>query len=170
MIIVIEGIDGSGKTTLAKYMAHRLGWQYRHYPYRLDSDLVKQNLQKAMAKDLLCNPPYRSQDWVLDRYLPSSHAYGMPSDLLDSLTAQLPKPDFSVLLDISAVMSVSRCQQRPDYDPLGYDLASVGKKQEIIDKYHELDFDLVINCNKFKPVTELYQLIASAYQSRRCCL
>ena len=78
MIIVVEGIDGTGKTTVSKKVADSIGFNYRHYPvdYPHWYNIV-QDKQKAMALDLLSNAvdPYTS--WILDRYLPSSKVYGM---------------------------------------------------------------------------------------------
>ena len=31
MIIVVEGADKTGKTTLAKDLADHLGWEYKHF-------------------------------------------------------------------------------------------------------------------------------------------
>jgi thymidylate kinase len=167
-IIVIEGIDGSGKTTLAKRLATELGYTYRHYPYDLDQKLANHNLQLAMAYDLIENPPTPDQDWVLDRYLPSSLVYGMPLNLYLQTANRLPMANISILLDVSAQVSLDRAIARAEVDPLGYDLASLGVKQELINGYHQLGWDIVINANLTQNMV-YSQLLTQLKEKRLCC-
>lgn len=167
-IIVIEGIDGSGKTTLAKQLAKELGYTYRHYPYQLDLKLAPVNLQLAMANDLLKNPPTPDQDWVLDRYLPSSLVYGMSLNLYLQTANSLPCADISILLDVSAKVSLERAIARAEFDPLGYDLASLGVKQELIDGYHKLGWDITLDANQ-TPDQVYSQLLTQVKAKRLCC-
>lgn len=167
-IIVIEGIDGSGKTTLAKALAKELGYNYRHYPYDLDKSLAQKNLQLAMAYDLVENKPDPKQDWVLDRYTQSSRVYGMPYNLYLQTVSRIPRADISVLLNVSANVSLERAIARGLDDPLGYDLASVGYKQELIDSYLKLNWDVIIDVDLLTP-QEVYTELLTQFKAKRLC-
>ena len=99
MIIVVEGIDGTGKTTVSKKVANSIGFNYRHYPvdYSYWYNIV-QDKQKAMALDLLSNAVDPYTNWILDRYLPSSKVYGMSYLLYNTVKNLIPPADYNILL------------------------------------------------------------------------
>ena len=145
MLIVIEGIDGSGKTTLAQRLSNAWGFEYRHYPFSLDPATASKNLQQAMFDDLVKHKPSAEFDWVVDRYTQSSYVYGMPSKLYQRLVTCVPTPDLTVYLDISPQESLDRCLRRGLPDPLGYDSASIVMRQDLINRYQELTWDIVLD-------------------------
>lgn len=50
MRIAIEGMDGSGKTTLSKILADRLGYEYVNKPFKFLFENL--NLSESELKDL----------------------------------------------------------------------------------------------------------------------
>lgn len=131
-IIVLEGLDGSGKTGLGLRLAEVLGYVYRHYP--VDLEKAKRtnpgkSLDFYMAVDMLMNPPDISQNWVLDRYYHSHTAYGGSySAFLEN--GQLPKPDYTFLLAVDPQTSFNRCSSRGDDTDI-----SVDQRKIILERY-----------------------------------
>lgn len=118
-LIVIEGIDGSGKTTLAQRIGKLLSSKFRvvvtQEPFTED---IKQLLEKYKWKDqvllaLLFSADRRihvewmrqqSADLVIsDRYFFSTIAYqsvGVDETWLEQLSSVFPRPDMTILLDV----------------------------------------------------------------------
>ena len=99
MIIVLEGVDGTGKTTVSERVANATGFNYRHYPvdYPYWYNITRDK-QTAMAVDLVVNSVYANENWILDRYLPSSRVYGMGKDLYNKIESLVPPADYNILL------------------------------------------------------------------------
>lgn len=138
-IIVLEGVDGSGKSTVTKMLADALGFQLRHYPVDLEKAREfspGSGTDFAMAVDMVTNPPLDG-DWVLDRYYYSHYAYG--GRFTPLLKRLLPKPDYSFLVDVDPIESFIRCQKRGNDTDI-----SVAKRQEVRSRYHELEFTHVL--------------------------
>lgn len=138
-IIVLEGLDGAGKSTVAKMLADAVGFQLRHYPVDIEKaklDYPSEDTDFAMAVDMITHIPSEG-DWVLDRYYHSHYAY--EGRYTPVLKRSLPKPDYSFLIDVDPLESFLRCQKRgKDTD------ISVAKRQEIRRRYHELEFTSVL--------------------------
>lgn len=99
MIIVLEGIDGTGKTTVSEKVANNTGFNYRHYPVNYSYWYnVTQDKHIAMAVDLVVNAVDASSDWILDRYLPSSRVYGMDHFLYNTIEYSVPSADYNIIL------------------------------------------------------------------------
>jgi len=116
-LIVVEGIDGTGKTTVAHRLARAIGGKYiRTPPPPFDS--ARQYVDKQGSLDTrflfyLCSVSYASdvirreltrRDVVCDRYLGSTIAYhralGLRLDWnMEELT--LVAPDYAFLLEVS---------------------------------------------------------------------
>lgn len=139
-IIVLEGLDGAGKSTVAKMLADALGYQLRHYPVDLEKALKfspASGTDFAMAVDMVTHPPTEG-DWVLDRYYHSHYAYG--GRFFETLKQDLPKPDYSFLIDVDPLDSFMRCLERGDDQDI-----SVQSRQDIRKRYHELEFTEVLS-------------------------
>jgi Thymidylate kinase len=141
-IIVIEGLDGAGKTTLATKLAEVLGYNYRHYPVDLEAAQKLhpgKNLDFYLIIDMLNNPPDPKQNWVVDRYYQSHGAYGgrycQTLTIALELTCMLPKPDFSFLLDVDPLESFNRCAA------IGKDTDITVKQREAIAERYRLDYE-----------------------------
>lgn len=127
MLIVIEGVDGAGKSTLALKLAHLLRYRYRHYPTSDIKQIPRYPRDAAYALDMVANPP-STDNMVVDRYYYSHIAYG--GKYGDYLKAKLPKPNLAFLINISAEESYQRCATRGD----DLDIKVEARKQ-IIDRY-----------------------------------
>lgn len=140
-IIVLEGLDGSGKTTLGKQLAKTLGFNYRHYPVGIERAKLyfpESPLDLAMAIDMLTHPPNDLEGgWVLDRYYYSHYAYG--GRFTDFLREVMPPPTYCFLLDVDPYDSYLRCQQRGDDTDI-----TIEKRQDIRNLYHDLPYSKVI--------------------------
>ena len=87
-IIIFEGLDGTGKTTIAKALAEKLNLQYfKNSMHGLDSMPEKykdrayfDNLLKYQAPLTLAflrQCLFKEKGIILDRFIPSEFAYGM---------------------------------------------------------------------------------------------
>jgi dTMP kinase len=120
--ILIEGIDGSGKTTLAKTLAEELNFYYLKFPTEF--------YYKNATKSALANAHLHMVDFynnaefilinnvVLDRYLPSHLAYeiltnGGPDtkNWLD-ISVNLPIPNYTFYLNIDVKNVWKRLETR----------------------------------------------------------
>lgn len=136
MFIVIEGLDGVGKTTAAKMLARRVGgeffpWLHAPYdqsmPYIWDVDEISE-ASKHMAflaafkhmSDLVGTPPFLGKTIVTDRYYYCSLAmHGPLAFLNNALPLKLDyaafcfeKPDFAFYLTIDEDLRRQRLAER----------------------------------------------------------
>lgn len=72
--IVLEGPDGSGKTTLAKKLCKALGLQYMHLTYIKDPDTM-------YAQFVAADTALQCGGVLLDRYIMSNYAYSAASEV-----------------------------------------------------------------------------------------
>jgi len=118
LFIVLEGIDGSGKTTQAKRLARKLKGVYTHEPTKgkigkLSVTLFKQSrssgLQAVFAADraehvkkVILPSLKKGRIVVCDRYILSSLAYAPQKDVkfVKVLNQGFPVPDKVFLLDL----------------------------------------------------------------------
>ncbi|NEL79734.1 MAG: dTMP kinase, partial [Xanthomonas perforans] len=141
LLIAIEGIDGAGKTTLARSLATTLeaagarvvlskeptngpwGTQLRQSAAtgRLSADEEAELLIRDRHEhvDTLIAPALARGDIViLDRYFPSMVAYqgaaGLPLDDLLDRNAFAPRPDVLLLLDLPPPTGLARIRARGD--------------------------------------------------------
>ncbi|MCD0278510.1 dTMP kinase [Xanthomonas melonis] len=141
LLIAIEGIDGAGKTTLARSLATTLqtagarvvlskeptngpwGTQLRQSAAtgRLSAEEEAELLIRDRHEhvDTLIAPALARGDIViLDRYFPSMVAYqgaaGLPLDELLERNAFAPRPDLLLLLDLPPSTGLSRIRARGD--------------------------------------------------------
>lgn len=136
-LVAIEGIDGTGKTTLARNLATLLGAQHISFPDRTPGAPATQLIEDAlhgrselgqspvaMALLFAVDRATRRADLtrpgltIVDRYTASSVAYTNAQGgehvhtgwigLTEHIKLQLPVPDLHILLD----MPVNKAQQR----------------------------------------------------------
>lgn len=147
LLIVFEGIDGSGKTTQARRLLRRLrrrgrravffreptrgrwGREIRRQALRADSltpgqelDLFVKDRRENVARNL--EPALAAgKDVVLDRYYFSTIAYqgakGLDSDRIRRLNESFAiAPDLVVILDVDAAAGLARIAGRKTRDEL----------------------------------------------------
>ncbi len=129
--IVLEALDGVGKTTLAKNLAEHHGYTFLTTPGKLlqplRGDIIKGLGESQTARSLfyaatvqaegeraasLCQ---QGQSVVMDRYSASTIAYakarGVTADL-ESALSQVVKPDLTILLTLDEQERQQRLHQR----------------------------------------------------------
>lgn len=76
MIILLEGVDGTGKTTLAEALSSRLGFPIYKSPV---SPIQGQSVEQSQRDDLIALTAFTlaDADVILDRFHPSEYAYGV---------------------------------------------------------------------------------------------
>jgi dTMP kinase len=120
-MIVIEGIDGSGKTTLAKHIAKKYKLPFYKFPVYKDFKILKDFLEgkKTLKEEatfllflanILINT--NEQKAVYDRYVFSSIAYAHSFDIEKAVNIvnSLPflKPDILIYLDVDPLTAFKR--------------------------------------------------------------
>jgi len=134
-LIVIEGIDGAGKTTLSNLLAERLvelGYDaiVTHEPF---TDEIKMLLENVGWKDPLVLTFLFSADraihvnWlrdagkgiiIMDRYYYSTMAYqaalGLDLKWLETVSSVFPKPDLVLLIDLPVEVALMRLSRKRD--------------------------------------------------------
>ena len=143
MLIAVEGIDGSGKTTVVRFLIEELrkrGYDVVAFKEPTDSEYgrrIRQILKerkvspeeelKLFIKDREFNvrnnilPALKSGKIVImDRYYYSTIAYqgalGLDVEMIRKLNEQFPKPDLVIILDVSPETALKRikAKRRPD--------------------------------------------------------
>ncbi len=148
MFVVLEGIDGSGKETIARFLAARLGWSLLFYPNKERMMQIRQYLQKQLeipGKSLvllfLADILWDEEKWaktVLCRSAISTVAYAAPSveaSLVKNIVRELGvKPaDLVIYLDVPPNVAVERAKGKGErYDD---DIKLLTKVRE---RYEEL--------------------------------
>lgn len=162
LLIAIEGIDGAGKTTLAKGIvfslkARNLQADYTMEPTReLIGNLIRslpEEYRDGRIEALLyaADRLYHYQTYikprlesgiivVVDRYVHSSIAYqgalGAPIDWIKTLNSQVKYPDIAFYVDVSVDLALSRIsnsgRKRTFYE-----------RRELLNKVREIYLNLV---------------------------
>lgn len=171
MFIVIEGLDGSGKTTISKLLYDYL--TKKNYKVLLTSEptdgpigrIIKKYLAKSKhkrdhileallfaadrrwhVKEIIL-PALNKYDYIIsDRYVYSSYAYQQsnvtPLKWLIEINKDVPKPDIIIFLDVSP----DECLRR---------LRNKGKSLTILEQY-----DILINVyNNYMSLIKLFNMM-----------
>lgn len=74
MIVIVEGPDGSGKSTLCKQLVAIMGAKYRHFSYPTSTD--EANALYETYSTFLQKVVQNNEDIIIDRMWPSTQVYG----------------------------------------------------------------------------------------------
>lgn len=178
--IVIEGIDGSGKTTLAKYLTNQLnnkglicnyysepteyptGKKLREYlrgvftlTPKEELELFIEDRKESVQKNIL--PSLQSHDFtILDRYFYSTAAYQWktgipPEDIIQlNLKENFPIPNYLLYLKINPQYALERIYNRKKEI-----FESIQELQIIQERYEKVLPSNTIFLDSMKPVEEL---------------
>ena len=141
MYLIFEGIDKSGKTTLAKYVAELLSCRYVKRPRNLlpienkDVDMIQQyNLVIDLFKD--------EKFVVLDRFYPSEivYSYLRGKDKLKDIKDQIWDIDFSIAPNaIIFILETDKEQVCSRLKELGEDIIKEEDVSKIMERYSEFE-------------------------------
>lgn len=190
--LVLEGIDGSGKTTIAKMLVNDLtnrGFKayYSFEPWT--STYVKVlkeeygSLRDAYLDALTyaCDRLIHLKLEVLklldegyivisDRYYYSSVAYqssqNAPFEWVLAINSVFPEPDLAILLDVDPETGLSRKKEArsrfPEYENIGF----LARVRENYMKLVELGKLILINANA--PVEDVYKRVYELFMEKYC--
>jgi dTMP kinase len=137
--VVVEGFDGSGKSTFTKWLSEEKGYEFHKTPMglfaalRVHFDTIDTNLVERFcfyaadcmrASVYIQNKMEQNQPVVLDRYYYSTIAYHESkypgiSKLLPEVFSGLLKPDLILYIKTNYPLTIDRMRQRlnsPDDD------------------------------------------------------
>ena len=192
IFIVIEGLDGSGKTTQANLLANRLShnhavvltaepsrgkigtfirdgclYEDKRLPTEAEALLFAADRIEHMQKDL--KPALNEGKLVIcDRYIYSSLAYqgsaGLSLDWIKTINARALQPDFSILIDVAPERVLERLKRKKSVMET---LETQQKVREIYLKYVEKGELILVDGDKSKDVVaeELYTLVLGLVRS-----
>lgn len=144
MLIVFEGIDGSGKTTQAKMLAQKLALKGLkvHYSKEPTDGPIGSFIRQKVLLDGSINDPravallyaadrsmhLKNTDFsdgvinIFDRFFYSSIAYqgalGVPLEYILTINSFAPKPDLVFLLDVDPAVGLKRLNRFDKYENL----------------------------------------------------
>ena len=140
MLISIEGIDGTGKTTLAKLLTTHYNTKYIKFPSenneigklikKILNDSFVLSFNEAVSLQMLFtinkmleieNLSYSySEIVIMDRYIDSALVYGyldnIPLNYTYELNKFLPTPHLTLILDASPEICIERLRKRNLFD------------------------------------------------------
>ena len=192
MLIALEGIDGSGKTTIRQMMAQRLkemgynvvilseptdgpyGRKIRQLAREFRRPSVEEELElfmKDRIEDVEKNirPALERGDIIIiDRYYISNAAYqgarGMdPMEIIKRNEKFSPRPDITIILDIPPEIGLTRVKGRGESD--GFETLDYLKK--VRDIYLSLQkWDNAVVVDATRPLDEVFRHVASLVEER----
>ncbi len=193
LLIVFEGIDGSGKTTLAKLLTDRLAAKGHNvlFTYEPTSGRWGTELRKSFTANQRLGPekeldlflrdrkehveqvirPKLEKGYIIicDRYYYSTMAYqgarGMDPSLIEkSNEAFAPKPDILFLLKINPENALKRIQQRRKEVPNNFEkLDYLQKVDEIFD---DLTGEHIVRISAEQPIDRSLEIIMAVLKER----
>ncbi|RLG18114.1 dTMP kinase [Nanoarchaeota archaeon] len=183
MLIAIEGIDGSGKTTQAKMLVKwlkRAGYKAKltHEPTKMCTGktiykvlhgklkMSKTQLDIVYTTDRLMHyfyeiAPYLKKGYVIvsDRYKYSGIAYGCAKGnrkFINELEKNVPEPDLTIYLRIDPRSSTSRLKKKDAYEKDIKFLTKVSKEFDRLRRRKNM-----ITIDGKKPIDEIHREIIS---------
>jgi dTMP kinase len=142
MYIVLEGIDGSGKSTQIAALKQWLedsGFEVETIVEPTDSDIgvlirkmlqnpnaTQENIQKTLGllfaadrlllMDKIASEEYCNKIILSDRSFYSSLAYQDPHEWIAQINKYAKKPDLVLLLDLDADLAIERCSGEDEFE------------------------------------------------------
>lgn len=137
MVIAIEGVDGTGKTSVAKELANKLNFKYVEKPFsnvfqqdKMPKYLeIKDGLNKQKNKNLLawfyglnilfCKDYFKSENIVCDRFLVSNFSWILDETneiIFETMLKLTALPELTVLLTASQDVLNRRIEERDNLD------------------------------------------------------
>ena len=195
VFIVIEGLDGSGKTTQAKILSKKLSENYkilctaepsqgkigafiRNGCLYEENRLPKEAEALVFAADRIEHmqneiAPALAEDKIVicDRYIYSSLAYqgstGLSLDWIKTINARALQPDFSIFIDVSPEQVLERLHRKKSVMET---LETQQKVREVYLKFVEKGELILINGDKPKEVVAdaLYSTVLRLLKKINC--
>lgn len=172
MYIVLEGIDGGGKSTQIKYLKKWLedfGFEIETIVEPTDSEvgkLIRKNLQNPTARSInnqkilgllfaadrldlmekIDNNQKNNKITISDRSFYSSLAYQKPQKWIEEVNKYAKKPDLVLLLDLDVDIAMRRCSKEDEFEKESFLIEVKNNYLELAKKH---DFK-IINANNGK--------------------
>ncbi len=167
--IVLEGIDGCGKTTIAKLLAPRLKALVTREPTSTGSgkkihDILRHRVKAPSSvefqklyitdrhehlKRVILPALALGKNVICQRYVLSTFAYGMAFGVAyEDMKHQVPKPDITFLLDLPATEAMKRIvsrKQSNEYFEKLKKLEKVRRQYRLLAKHKEFGKIIVLN-------------------------
>lgn len=171
MVIAVEGMDGVGKTTVAKTFANLYGFEYIEKPIMF----ILENLEKVCAENVLenmykCKDKFiktwffalgnlyaikknKGKDIILDRHYVSNYILNSDENskkIYNLLIDEIGKPDITIVLHANIETRISRIKQRNanDKDLLDKDIYSENlKKITSFMKEYNFNYEIIDTSN-----------------------
>lgn len=135
MIVAIEGMDGVGKTTVAKYIESKLGFKYIKEPLKelfglddvmnISNKVFRENDERIIAwylalGDAYIMSKYKNEDIVIDRHILHNYFWNGTTNSEDIFKLQMNMfgiPDLTILLYADTETRKKRIISRNPEDP-----------------------------------------------------
>lgn len=137
MIVAIEGMDGVGKTTIAKEIAQEFKFTYVKDPlkelFEIDNEHLMKISEKVFSKnsdkliswflalgDIYALENYKNEDSVLDRHVLLNYFWNgnkTNEEVFENQVKLFGKPDLTIVLEASVDTRMKRISMRNKNDP-----------------------------------------------------